>query len=246
MHFSDYVDTRQNEINVTTGEPDFLNPNSFANISEILVNLGTRAGITQLGGERREWLLMEVDGGIYPIIEQLVANVFLCKVCDNAYYGKEEFLDHICAIKSDEVIPCHHYFDWVVLTPGLLHWEINACKAFMNLNWNVLIMDIFQDQKFTSSPKALEYMRKCSNHHKAWKFLEILYVAATDELRVPFVRHTLQNKQKANVNIQEFWDWSEKVQDPNYNYLQHSILTYFHALMLFIYVVYGMQTQMLF
>ena len=61
---------------MSNGEPDFHNPNSFENISVILRNLGVRAGITNYGGKDREWLLLEVDGAIFAIMEQLMFSVF--------------------------------------------------------------------------------------------------------------------------------------------------------------------------
>ena len=68
--------------------------------------------------------------------------------------------------------------------PDLLHLEINACKAFIETNWDAIC------SKFGfSSLKALEYAKRCGDHHKSWEILKMLYIAAADELLLPYIRH---------------------------------------------------------
>ena len=63
------------DINCVAGEPDFVNPNSFATITEVLQNIGHRAGIKHYGGGKREWLFVECDGFPYSIIRDLLDNL---------------------------------------------------------------------------------------------------------------------------------------------------------------------------
>ena len=82
------------------------------------------------------------------------------------------------------------------------------------------------------SPKVLEYIRKCSDHHKTWRLLEITYIAVADELLVPYVRHCLQKAEQPTAK--GYWSWSnDVVVDPNYIYLQQMIFTFLQAVMLF-------------
>ena len=64
-HFSKLVKVKENKISVRSGEPDFLNPNSFVNICQILRNLGLHAGIKKYNSGSRHWLILEVDGTIF-------------------------------------------------------------------------------------------------------------------------------------------------------------------------------------
>ena len=43
-----------------------------------------------------------------------------------------------------------------------------------------------------TSKIGLKYAKKGSDHHKLWDILEIIYLAITDELLLPFVRHSLK------------------------------------------------------
>ena len=56
-NFNDFLSTCP-KIECVTGEPDFVNPNSYQNIIQVLQNIGFRAGIEQYGGCRK-WLIVE-------------------------------------------------------------------------------------------------------------------------------------------------------------------------------------------
>ena len=60
-------------------------------ISQILRNLGVRAAVSRYGGDKREWLLLEVDGAIYLIVKQLIFNVYRCEKCETSFYGEGNF-----------------------------------------------------------------------------------------------------------------------------------------------------------
>ncbi|MES9884493.1 MAG: hypothetical protein ABW185_26915, partial [Sedimenticola sp.] len=226
-HFAS-MDTTVNDIKVKTGEPDMCNPSSFQNVSDILFNLGRRAGIKPYGEGERQWLFLECDGGIYTLVEKLLFNVLHCTICEESFYGSESFLEHKCSILYD-VTP-QHEFGWLVPMPGLLHIEMNACKSFFELNWDIFMEDICKTLSF-KSPRALEFAKKCSDHHKTFKIVEILYIAATDELLVPYVRHCIRNNSSPSVD--GYWDWSAAVVNPNYHYTQQMVFTFLHSIMLF-------------
>ena len=56
QHFSN-IEVKQNNFEVSTGEPDMVNPSSFENISQILFNMAERAGI-QNDDAARKWLFL--------------------------------------------------------------------------------------------------------------------------------------------------------------------------------------------
>ena len=113
---------------------------------------------------------------------------------------------------------------------GLLHLEMNAARAFISINWDIFVSRLAYVVGF-ESPKAQLYCKKGSDHHKTWNLLEIMYYSLTEELLIEYVKSCKSNN--ADVSVQGYWDWSENVKDPNYNYLQQTVFTYLHALMLF-------------
>ena len=117
--------------------------------------MGVRAGIKRYGGKEREWLFLEVDGTIFLIAEQLIFNVFHCSHCNNSFYGKENFEGHRCFILEGG--PLSREFDWIILSPGPLHLEMNATKAFVKLNWSVFICAIAKKLGF-NTVKSLGYI----------------------------------------------------------------------------------------
>ena len=180
-HFSDSVKVKENNVLIKTGEPDFVNPNSYNNICQIIRNLGVRAGIGRYQTGKRQWLFLEADGTICCIVEQLILNVLSCTICKNSFYGEEAFNEHPCHSLTD--VRAEHEFDWLVLMPGLLHIEMNSAKTFSELNWTIFVCDVLKLPGFKSE-KALLFAKKSSDHHKTWDSLQITYVAIADELLV--------------------------------------------------------------
>lgn len=213
------------DINCLTGEPDFLNPNSYQNIIQLLQNIGYRAGVKQYGGNR-EWLLIECDGLPYNIMREIIEKVWRCSNCNDCFFGSDSFNDHKCKVLYN-TLPVRE-FDWIVPIMGLLHLEMNAARAFVKLNWNVFGKSAAYSLGF-KSPKALEYLWKGSDHHKLWQFLEVLYQSISQELMVPYVKECAYKNDIPTVD--GYWKWSETLENPNYIYLQHMALTYLHSLM---------------
>ncbi len=82
------------------------------------------------------------------------------------------------------------------------------------------------------TPNAFENVKRCSDHHKTWQFLETCYVSITDELLVAYVCNGKQSHKVPSVS--DYWMWNnESVNDANYLYFQQMIFTFLHALMLY-------------
>ena len=64
------------------------------------------------------------------------------------------------------------------------------------------------------SEKAQLYMKKDSDHHKTWQFLELIDLALSKELVHPYVIECLKMNKEAT--IEGYWKWSDsEVKDPN-------------------------------
>ena len=69
-----------------------LNPNSYLNISNILRNIGKRAGIEDYCSEgERKWIYLENDATIYMIVNKLIRKVLKCSECSESFYGISKF-----------------------------------------------------------------------------------------------------------------------------------------------------------
>ena len=220
------IHAHSNNAKVICGEPDLCNPNSYENIVLILRNLGFRAGITKYVADgKRSWLFLEVDGAIYVIIDQIMEHTYKCNHCQLSFFEKNVYADHGCKNLSYE-----REFDWIVLFPGILHIEMNACKAFMKLNWEIFTKEVAKELGFKTE-NALNFAFKCSDHHKTWSILEIILFAFTDELLYPYVL-SCRSKNK-NATIDDYWNWSADIVNPNYLFIQQMIFTFLHSIMMF-------------
>ena len=221
---------KRNNVAVQVGEPDLINPNGYHNIAIILKNLGKRAGIQKYNVQSgsRQWLYLENDGAIYTIVIKLIENVFYCELCGESSYGECNFKEHTCCLLQN-VTPSRE-FDWIVPTPGLLHLEMNCGKAFMSLNWCVFMEEILESCFGFVSEKAKLYAKKCSDHHKLWEILELVYLAFADELLLPYFRHCKATESDATAH--GYWMFSTDAKNPNYVYIQQMVFTYLHAFMM--------------
>lgn len=110
-------------ISCMAGEPDFINPNSFYNIIQVLQAIGNRAGIKRYGHGSREWLMIECDGLPYNLIRHIIKEVLRCQECQKCFYGLPSAEDHVCFIVNQAEL--RHEFDWFVPVCGLLNLEMN-------------------------------------------------------------------------------------------------------------------------
>ena len=203
-------------------------PSSYKDIIFVIQSIGQRAGVKQYGGEEREWLFVECDGLPYNTLRHLIDKVWRCEKCNECYYGLEAFEDHKCFILHN--VQPKREFTWLIPISGLLHLEMNTARAFVKFNWPVFTSLLGQELGF-KSPKAQEYLKKGSDHHKNWHFLEILYISISLELVTTYVKHCIASNGE-RPSVIGYWKWSQLVEDPNYIYMQHMFLTYLHALMI--------------
>ena len=141
--------TSSSNTQVIVGEPHMISPSGHENIVFILRNIGVRAGIDKyIPNGKRQWLILENDGAIYTIIKKLIQNLFSCPKCGLSTYGKENVVDHQCVLLYN--VAMEREFDWIILLPGLLHFEMNSAKAFMELNWSVFMENIVIGLGFVS------------------------------------------------------------------------------------------------
>ena len=223
----DEVPGKLPKIKCKTGEPEFINPNGYHNIIQVLQSIGERWGIKQYGNGKREWIFVECDGLPCNLIRSIIVQVLRCDSCKHCFWGSDAFKEHNCFIvKSSK---SKKEFDWLIPVFGLLHLEMNLGRAFVKLNWDVFVKCTGFALGF-QSPKALSYLYKGADHHKLWHFLEINYDAISLELVYPYVKECIEKKIVPTCD--GYWMWSQQAENPNYVYIQHVTLTYLHSLMM--------------
>ena len=163
---------------------------------------------------------MECDGLHYNILREVLNNVCRCNNCSDCFYRIENFLEQVRSTRR---------FSCLFPVSGILQLKMNACRSFIKLNWPVFTKTLGNILVFLS-PKAQEYLKKGSDHHKAWHYLELIYCSLSLELMVPFVKECI--KIKSNPTTNGYWDWCEHLENPNYIHLQHSMFTHLHTLMM--------------
>ena len=74
---------------------------------------------------------------------------------------------------------------------------------------------------------AQVYAKKGANHHKLWDIIEISYTAFTEKLLNDFVCSF--NKQGIPPTINNYWQLSGKVHNPNYLFMQQITFAFLHG-----------------
>ena len=94
---------------------------------------------------------------------KLIFKVYRCLDCNEAIYGQENFESQLCsgAIHGNKSFE----FDWIVPQTGLLHFEMNAAKSFINFCWEPFMKEICMYLGFASENTQI-YAKKGSDHHK--------------------------------------------------------------------------------
>eukprot|EP00794_Sanderia_malayensis_P000930 gene930-237_t len=81
----------------------------------------------------------------------------------------------------------------------------------MSFNWEIFGEEVIRFLGFTAT-KALDYAKRCSDHHK---IMQLMYIAIADELLVPFVRNGM--KLDLEISVNRYWaGYQESTINPNY------------------------------
>ena len=93
--FSQYNSKLPN-VSCQTREPDFINPNVYHNIIQVIQAIGFRSGIRQYGQGNWEWLMIECNGLPCNILRDIIDNVWTCTICNDCFHDIENFQEHMC------------------------------------------------------------------------------------------------------------------------------------------------------
>jgi hypothetical protein len=106
---------------------------------------------------------------------------------------------------------------------------MNATKAVYKLLWDVVIENLVKNNGFRT-PHALLAARNCSNHHKSWKFMNILLFDTQAELLRTFILHCFNDNP---VKVSEFYKFIEYSKSPHFRFMTNCLLNYVFALYVF-------------
>ena len=136
------------------------------------------------------------------------------------------FINHVKVHPTDGINYCKKYGN-ILLLPELGHMEINLTKALFKLLWKVLLKGLALLLGWKSI-KALTSCEKCSDNHKAWQILQILFSAGTKALLKPYVRQCIDTNTAPSLT-----DNYLAQQSPNYILLYKVIFNFVFAINLF-------------
>ena len=201
-------------------DPVMVNPCSYNSLETVMDDIVAKCD--------REWVLIGCDGLPYVLCSKIVDNYHLCPTCSELFKKKDLFLKHLNVHPVDDVNKCRKYGN-ILLLPGLGHMEINLTKAMFKLLWKVVLKDLAVMLGWKSI-KALTACEKCTDHHKAWQILQILFSAGTRSLLKPFIHHCIETK--TSPSLSALYKYLSQ-QSPNYIFLYKCIFTFIFAINLF-------------
>ncbi|XP_035690584.1 uncharacterized protein LOC118425675 [Branchiostoma floridae] len=214
---------------ITMSDPVFVNPNSASAMRKVLRHVGKTANIARYHDNSpctRKWLVVAMDGLPLGITRNIINNTMYCSSCKVSFESLQLFKTHVEETHEGETIPEVREFDWVILRVGKLHLEMNALKAFVDLNWDVWFAALAEEMGFKSEG-AQRVAKSCADHHKSMELLQIAIKGTTDELLLPYVREKLKSGEQQSMSADDFlFRWCPKLESKNFMFLQQQINLY--------------------
>ena len=216
-----------------TGEPSFVDPNSFSSCTFVLRKIGREAGIMKYGTGTRQWLIICCDGLPFRLCHIIVNNTYTCTECKVSLFREEEVAMHNEINHPIESATMSREFDWVLLKPAGGHFEMNSIKSFFELNWDTFLGKLCDAMGFKS--EAAKYVAKaCKDHHKAWELILIFFFASLRELVTVYVRETKSSSPDATLSAAGFFQFTKtKSNKPSFLYLFSQVTNYAFAIINF-------------
>lgn len=81
----------------------------------------------------------------------MIKNIYRCKFClgfFDFFNFKEDFRKYYILLYLDLEEEEFFEFDWVILCLGNGYFEMNMCKIFVELNWDVFFFELFRVMGF--------------------------------------------------------------------------------------------------
>ena len=210
----------ENPTKIHVGEPVFVNPCSYASLVKVYRDLYRQAEI----GTKLAWVLLVQDGLPGSLGIEIIENYMVCQsCCESDVIGKAGMEKHIKEKHAGEKVTFKQEFDWLLLSIGSGHFEMNMVKSATKLNWDVYGEKFVELYRFLSIP-AKQSAKNCSCHHKSWTLKLIERWAIAKELVRCYVIHGI-NKNVFAFHVPGFREFAKQQTAPNfihlYNTLQH-------------------------
>ena len=216
-----------------TGDPSFVDPNSFSSCTVILRKIGREAGIITYGTGNRQWLIICCDGLPFRLCHVIINNTYMCSECKVSLFKEEEVSLHEKEMHPNKRPKLTKEFDWVLLKPAGGHFEMNSIKSFFELNWETFLEKLCDVMGYKSEP-AKYVAKTCKDHHKAWELILIFFFASLRELVTIYVRETKSSPSANSLSASGFFEFTKiKTKNPSFLYLFSQVTTYAFAIINF-------------
>ena len=118
----------------------------------------------------------------------------------------------------------------ILMLPGPGHFEINMLRMLFKLLWHIGLKEVAQACGMVT-PRALEYVKKASDHHRGWGMLKILHSASLRFLISPYVKECETTGILPTVG--GFYCYLKQSTSPTVNLIQVIHLNYVTALFMY-------------
>ncbi|CAG2237719.1 unnamed protein product [Mytilus edulis] len=182
----------------TLGMPAFVNPNSNETVSLVLRHIGINMGIKRYGGKERSWAFVCCDGRPHSLYQKILEESVMCNHCNQTFPTRNTYKEHH-RLKHPPLRPfCSREFDWLYMRIGGGHFEMNAMKAFFELNWTPFLEKLCELMGFKTE-NAKHFAKTCKDHHVAWQLLLTFHTSSLKEMVIPFIRSLKETNVEATV-----------------------------------------------
>ena len=123
-------------------------------------------------------------------------------------------------------------YKYTPLITGEGHNEMNAIRAFLDLNWTPF-MECLGELLGFKSPSAQDYFHRGKDHHINWRVLKIFYTSGLEELTYHYLRSTNDTPGGNAATVEGFKEFYLKNENANLKYLYITITRYAQALVNF-------------
>ncbi|CAG2237608.1 unnamed protein product [Mytilus edulis] len=188
------------------------------NLSLVMRHICINCGIKRYGGNEQSWAFVCCDGRLHSLYHKILEESILCSYCQKPFPSRKLYKDHHKSCHQNLTPSCSREFDWVYMRIGAGHYEMNALKAFFELNWIPYLEKMCELMGFNSE-NAKHFAKTCKDHHLAWQLLLTFHTATLNEMVIPFVRSLMNTNDEPTVeNYFKFYKQFQ-AQNPNHAYL---------------------------
>lgn len=154
----------------------------------VLRHIDMNGGITRYGGKDRQWMFACSDARPHSLYQRILDEVMICDHCNEPCLNIQSYKQHHKENHKECIPSCSREFDWCYMRIGDGNFEMNAVKAFFELNWIPYLEKMCELMGFDTE-NAKHFAKFCKDHHVAWQLLLTFHMTALPKMVYPYIQH---------------------------------------------------------